>query len=62
MPRHFLELDDFDKGELLNMLELIRFLKEADRKGVTPRLLRGMSLGMLFESSSLRTAFRLKLQ
>jgi len=37
------------------MLELIRFLKEADRKGVTPRLLRGLSLGMLFESSSLRT-------
>ena len=44
-----------DKGELLSILELIRFLKEADRKGVTPRLLRGMSLGMLFESSSLRT-------
>lgn len=55
MPRHFLELDDFRKDELLHMLELIRFLKEADRKGVTPRLLRGMSLGMLFESSSLRT-------
>jgi putrescine carbamoyltransferase len=55
MPRHFLELDDFDKSELLYMLELIKFLKEADRKGVTPHLLRGMSLGMLFESSSLRT-------
>jgi putrescine carbamoyltransferase len=55
MPRHFLELDDFDKNELLHMLELIRFLKQADRKGVTPRLLGGMSLGMLFESSSLRT-------
>jgi putrescine carbamoyltransferase len=55
MPRHFLELDDFNKSELLDMLELIRFLKEADRKGVTPRLLHGMSLGMLFESSSLRT-------
>ena len=55
MPRHFLELDDLEKRELLNLLELIKFLKEADRKGVTPRLLRGMSLGMLFESSSLRT-------
>jgi putrescine carbamoyltransferase len=55
MPRHFLELDDFSKDELLHILELIRFLKEADRKDVTPRLLRGMSLGMLFESSSLRT-------
>jgi putrescine carbamoyltransferase len=55
MPRHFLELDDFNRSELLDMLELIRFLKEADRKGITPRLLRGMSLGMLFESSSLRT-------
>lgn len=37
------------------MLELINFLKQADRKGVSPRLLRGMSLGMLFESASLRT-------
>lgn len=55
MVRHFLELDDFTKDELLNMLELIRILKEADRKGVAPRLLRGMSLGMLFESASLRT-------
>lgn len=55
MPRHFIELDDFTKSELLSLLELIRFLKEADRKGVTPRLLRGMTLGMLFESSSLRT-------
>jgi putrescine carbamoyltransferase len=55
MPRHFLELDDFNKSELLHLLELIRFLKEADRKGVTPRLLSGISLGMFFESSSLRT-------
>jgi putrescine carbamoyltransferase len=55
MPRHFLELDDFSKDELLHMLELIRFLKQADRNGVSPRLLRGMSLGMLFESASLRT-------
>lgn len=55
MPRHFLELDDFNKSELMNMLKLIRILKEADQKGVTPRLLQGMSLGMLFESASLRT-------
>ena len=55
MPRHFLELDDFSKDELLQMLELIRFLKQADLKGVTPRLLPGMHLGMLFESASLRT-------
>jgi putrescine carbamoyltransferase len=55
LRRHFLELDEFGKDELLHMLELIRFLKEADRQGVTPRLLRGMSLGMLFESASLRT-------
>jgi putrescine carbamoyltransferase len=55
MLRHFIELDDFSKDELLHMLDLFRFLKEADRKGVTPRLLRGMTLGMLFESASLRT-------
>ena len=37
------------------MLTLIRVLKKADHKGVTPRLLTGMSLGMIFESASLRT-------
>jgi putrescine carbamoyltransferase len=55
MPRHFLELDDFTKTELIDMLALISILKEADHKGVTPRLLTGMSLGMIFESASLRT-------
>jgi putrescine carbamoyltransferase len=55
MPRHFIELSDFSRDELTHLLELIRFLKMADRKGVVPRLLKGMSLAMIFESASLRT-------
>jgi putrescine carbamoyltransferase len=54
-PKHFIELSDFTKSELLDMLGLIQIMKDADRRGVSPRLLKGMSLGMLFESSSLRT-------
>jgi putrescine carbamoyltransferase len=53
--KHFIELSDFNTEELHNMLSLIQIMKEADRRGVSPRLLQGMSLGMLFESSSLRT-------
>jgi len=54
-PRHFIELSDFSRDELYKMLGLIQLMKESDRHGVSPRLLKGMTLGMLFESSSLRT-------
>jgi len=53
--RHFLDTQDFSKEELLDMIELIRIIKEADRQGATPRLLQDASLAMIFEEPSTRT-------
>jgi putrescine carbamoyltransferase len=53
--RHFLDTQDFSKSELLDLLELIRLIKEADRQGCTPKLLQDASLGMIFEEPSTRT-------
>jgi putrescine carbamoyltransferase len=53
--QHFLDTQDFSKQELLDMLELIRLIKEADKQGATPKLLQDASLAMLFEEPSTRT-------
>lgn len=53
--RHFLDTQDFTKQELLDMIELIRILKEADKQGATPKLLQDVSLAMIFEEPSTRT-------
>ncbi len=53
--RHFLDTQDFSKEELLDMIELIRLIKEADRQGATPKLLQDASLAMIFEEPSTRT-------
>lgn len=53
--RHFIDTQDFTKAELLDLIELIRLLKEADRSGSVPPLLQGASLGMIFEEPSTRT-------
>lgn len=56
MPsKHFLDTQDFTKAELLELIHLIGVLKEADRKGVRPKLLQDASLGMIFEEPSTRT-------
>jgi putrescine carbamoyltransferase len=53
--RHFLDTQDFSKDELLELIELTRRLKAADRDGVALRLLADASLGMIFEEPSTRT-------
>jgi putrescine carbamoyltransferase len=53
--RHFLDTQDFTKAELLELLELTRRLKAADRAGVVLKLLPDASLGMIFEEPSTRT-------
>lgn len=53
--RHFIDTQDFEKSELLAIIELIGQLKEADKVGACPHLLEGASLGMLFEEPSTRT-------
>jgi putrescine carbamoyltransferase len=53
--RHLIETQHYTKNELLDLIELIRMMKEAEGQGVTPRLLAGASLGMIFEEPSTRT-------
>src|SRR5512136_2838769 len=53
--QHFLDTQDFSKQELLDMLELTRLIKEADKQGATPKLLQDASLAMIFEEPSTRT-------
>ncbi len=52
---HFLDTQDFSKEELLDMIELTRQIKAADKQGCTPKLLQDASLGMIFEEPSTRT-------
>lgn len=53
--KHLLDTQDFERGELEELLELIAMLKDADRDGAVPQLLRGRALGMIFEEPSTRT-------
>ncbi len=53
--RHFLDTQDFTREELLELIELIGLIKAAGKQGVTPRLLQGASLAMIFEEPSTRT-------
>jgi putrescine carbamoyltransferase len=56
MPvRHFIDTQDFSKKELLEMIELTRKIKAADKQGCTPKLLQDASLAMIFEEPSTRT-------
>ncbi len=53
--KHFVDTQDFSKQELLDLIHLIRLIKQADKEGATPQLLKGASLAMLFEEPSTRT-------
>jgi putrescine carbamoyltransferase len=55
MLRHFIDTQDFSKSELLEMIELTRLIKAADKQGCTPKLLQDASLAMIFEEPSTRT-------
>lgn len=53
--RHFIDTQDFSKQELLDMIELTRLIKAADKQGCSPKLLADASLAMIFEEPSTRT-------
>ena len=53
--RHFIDTEDFTKAELLQMIQLTRQIKAADKQGCTPKLLQDATLAMLFEEPSTRT-------
>jgi putrescine carbamoyltransferase len=52
---HFLDTQDFTADEILQLLDLVRVLKDADKARCLPPLLEGASLGMIFEEPSTRT-------
>ena len=53
--QHFVDTQDFAKPELMDLLQLIGLLKQADKQGALPPLLADASLGMIFEEPSTRT-------
>ena len=55
MLRHFIDTQDFTKQELLDIIELTRRIKAADKERCTPTLLQDASLAMIFEEPSTRT-------
>ncbi|MGF1631749.1 MAG: ornithine carbamoyltransferase [Kiloniellaceae bacterium] len=54
-PRHFLDLDRFDTGELRSMLETAGRIKRGEAKDGEARPLAGKTLAMIFEKPSTRT-------
>ena len=53
--KDFIDTQDYDQRELTELLDLIGLLKDADRDGACPELLKDVSLGMIFEEPSTRT-------
>src|SRR4030043_1169946 len=53
--KHFIDTQDYSKAELLDIIELIRLIKAADKQNSTPMLLADASLAMIFEDPSPRT-------
>ncbi len=53
--KHFIDTQDYSKAQLLEIIELTRLIKAADKQGCTPKLLPGATLAMLFEEPSTRT-------
>jgi ornithine carbamoyltransferase len=55
MNKHFLTLLDYDKSEIIALLDLADHLKAEQKKGVPHHKLSGKTLGMIFEKNSTRT-------
>ncbi len=55
MKKDFLALSDWSREELEQIFELTRELKEKQKRGEEHPLLKGKTLGMIFEKSSTRT-------
>ena len=53
--KHFLKLLDCSKEEILELLDLADQLKKENKQGVEHHILKGKTLGMIFEKSSTRT-------
>lgn len=58
--RHFLDTDSFTKEELVSMIGMIQILKDAEKQGIRPQLLKNQSLAMIFDQQSTRTRISLE--
>ena len=54
-PKHFLQLSDFDRGELAYLFERTRWIKERFKRYEIYQPLRDRTLAMVFEKASTRT-------
>ena len=54
-PKHFLDLDRFDRETLRGMIEAAKAMKRGDSPGGDPRPLAGKTLALIFEKPSTRT-------
>ena len=55
MKKDFLKMQDLNKEELFEILDLAADLKDKQKKGIPHKILEGKTLGMIFEKSSTRT-------
>ena len=53
--KHLLKLQDLDKNEILDILNLADQLKYENHNGIEHHHLKGKTLGMIFQKSSTRT-------
>lgn len=53
--KDFLQLDDFTKENLMDLINFAIKLKDMQKKGIPHELLKGKTLAMIFEKSSTRT-------
>ena len=55
MKKDFLTVNDFTKEELMDIINLSIAIKRSISSGYNPPLMKGMTLGMIFQQSSTRT-------
>jgi ornithine carbamoyltransferase len=55
MPKHFLDVHDFSKKELMTLIHLCKTVKEFSKEKALPDLLYKKTIAMIFEEASTRT-------